>query len=181
PFPPVAPNGRRSFPSKETTLGIDRWNHYYVRAIEGEVRIWVNGEEVSGGDRINPASGFLCLESEGAPIEFKNIRLRRLPPLVTALPEGLEIPVPVIENPSRRPGVSLKGHALLGTWKYLGSYTREFLADGRCILRNGDEVLWTKKAIEKTPASVTLKGGYQHRLTGEVLDIEGRYKATRRK
>ena len=181
PFPPVAPNGRRSFPSKETTLGINRWNHYYVRAIDGEVRLWVNGEEVSGGNRINPASGFLCLESEGAPIEFRNIRLRRLPPAGTALPEGLEIPVPVIENPAHRPAVSLKGHVLLGTWEYLGSYTREFLADGRCILRNGDEVIWTKKTIAKTPASVTLKGGFQHKLNGEGLDIEGRYKATRRK
>ena len=48
PFPPVAPNGRRSFPSKETTKGINHWNHYYVRAVDGEVRLWVNGEEVSG-------------------------------------------------------------------------------------------------------------------------------------
>jgi len=97
------------------------------------------------------------------------------------LPEGLEIPIPVIENPAHRPAVSLKGHVLLGTWEYLGSYTREFLADGRCILRNGDEVIWTKKTIAKTPASVTLKGGFQHKLNGEGLDIEGRYKATRRK
>jgi putative heme-binding domain-containing protein len=49
PFPPVAPDGKRSFPSKETTKGINQWNHYYVRAVDGEVRLWVNGEEVSGG------------------------------------------------------------------------------------------------------------------------------------
>jgi len=79
PFPPVAPNGERSFPSKETTKGLNEWNSYYVRAIDGEVRLWVNGEEVSGGDGISPASGFLCLESEGAPVEFRNIRLRKLP------------------------------------------------------------------------------------------------------
>ena len=64
PFPPVAPNGKRSFPSKETTKGINQWNHYYVRAIDGEVRLWANGEEVSGGDNISPASGYLCLESD---------------------------------------------------------------------------------------------------------------------
>jgi len=79
PFPPVAPNGKRSFPSKNLTLGTNQWNHYYVRAINGEVRLWVNGEEVSGGTGANPAEGYLCLESEGAPVEFKNIRIRLLP------------------------------------------------------------------------------------------------------
>ncbi len=79
PFPPVAPNGKRSFPSKNLSKGINEWNHYYVRAINGEVRLWVNGEEVSGGTGIEPAKGYLCLESEGAPVEFKNIRIRLLP------------------------------------------------------------------------------------------------------
>ena len=79
PFPPVAPNGKRSFPSKETTKGTGEWNHYYVRAINGEVRLWVNGEEVSGGTDINPRTGFLCLESEGSPIDFRNLRIRELP------------------------------------------------------------------------------------------------------
>jgi hypothetical protein len=94
PFPPVAPNGRRSFPTAETTKGINEWNHYYIRAIDGEVRLWVNGTEVSGGNNISPASGYLCLESEGAPIEFKNIRLRVHPPLETPLPNGIELPDP---------------------------------------------------------------------------------------
>lgn len=181
PFPPVAPNGRRSFPSKNTTLGINNWNHYYVRAIDGEVRLWVNGEEVSGGNGISPSSGFLCLESEGAPIEYKNIRLRILSPKVTKLPKGVTIPVPVIQNSKNRPAVSLKGHAILGTWHYFKTYTREFRADGRCILRNGKDVVWTKKCVAKTPTSVTLEGGYQHKLEGEVLKIEGRYEAQRQK
>jgi hypothetical protein len=79
PFPPTSPNGARSFPRKKLSLGIDQWNHYYVRGINGEVRLWVNGEEVSGGTNCTPAEGHLCLESEGAPIEFKNIRIRELP------------------------------------------------------------------------------------------------------
>ena len=79
PFPPVAPNGKRSFPSKETTLGTEQWNHYYIRCINGEVRLWVNGEEVSGGTACEPATGYLCLESEGAPVEFRNLKLRELP------------------------------------------------------------------------------------------------------
>ncbi len=79
PFPPVSPNGRRSFPTKELSRGFGEWNHYYVRAINGEVRLWVNGEEVSGGSDSDPAEGYLCLEAEGAPIHFRNIRIRELP------------------------------------------------------------------------------------------------------
>lgn len=79
PFPPAAPNGQRSFPRKHLSKGVGEWNHYYVRALNGEVRLWVNGEEVSGGTGCEPRAGYLCLESEGAPVEFKNLRLRELP------------------------------------------------------------------------------------------------------
>jgi len=79
PFPPVSPNGSRSFPRKQVTRGVNQWNHYYIRAINGEVRLWVNGEEVSGGTGCEPSTGYLCLESEGSPIEFRNLRIRVLP------------------------------------------------------------------------------------------------------
>ena len=80
PFLPKAPgDSQRSFPRKELSRGINQWNHYYVRAMNGEIRLWVNGEEVSGGSDCTPATGYLCLESEGAPIDFKNLRIRELP------------------------------------------------------------------------------------------------------
>ena len=79
PFPPTSPNGSRSFPSKRLSKGLNEWNHYYLRAINGEVRLWVNGEEVSGGSGCEPRRGYLCLESEGSPIEFEGIRIRELP------------------------------------------------------------------------------------------------------
>lgn len=79
PFPPVAPDGKRSFPRKNLSNGVNEWNHYYIRAVNGEVRLWVNGEEVAGGTGCSPATGYLCLESEGSPLEFKNLRIRELP------------------------------------------------------------------------------------------------------
>ena len=79
PFEPISPNGRRSFPTKNLSKGAGQWNHYYVRAINGEVRLWVNGEEVSGGADCQPAAGYLCLESEGSPIDFRGLKLRELP------------------------------------------------------------------------------------------------------
>jgi hypothetical protein len=79
PFPPTSPDGSRSFPRKHLAKGHGEWNQYYIRAINGEVRLWVNGEEVSGGSGISPAQGFLCLESEGSPIDFRKLRIRELP------------------------------------------------------------------------------------------------------
>jgi hypothetical protein len=79
PFPPTSPNGQRSFPSKHLSKGVNEWNHYYVRCINGEVRLWVNGEEVSGGTNCEPRRGYLCLESEGSPVEFRQIRIREIP------------------------------------------------------------------------------------------------------
>jgi hypothetical protein len=79
PFEPTSPDGSRSFPRKNLSKGINEWNHYYVRCINGEIRLWVNGEEVSGCNGTNPSSGYVCLESEGAPIKFRQIRIRELP------------------------------------------------------------------------------------------------------
>lgn len=79
PFAPTSPNGSRSFPRKQLSRGAGEWNHYYIRGINGEVRLWVNGEEVSGGSGAQPSTGYLCLEAEGSPIEFRNIRVRELP------------------------------------------------------------------------------------------------------
>ena len=73
------PNGDRSFPTKRLSHDVGQWNHYYIRAINGEVRLWVNGEEVTGGSQCEPATGYLALEAEGAPVVFRNLRIRRLP------------------------------------------------------------------------------------------------------
>ncbi|MEM6364011.1 MAG: DUF1080 domain-containing protein [Planctomycetota bacterium] len=79
PFEPRSPSGRRSFPSAQTTHGAGTWNQYYIRGLNGEIRLWINGVEVSGGSSCSPAEGYLCLESEGSPIRFREIFLRRLP------------------------------------------------------------------------------------------------------
>jgi hypothetical protein len=39
----------------------------------------VNGKVVSGGDNCNYRKGYLALESEGAPVEFRNVKIMELP------------------------------------------------------------------------------------------------------
>ena len=79
PFKVGNPKSSRSFPTMRLTKPAGEWNHYYVRAINGEVRLWVNGREVTGGKGCSPSTGYLALESEGAKVQFRNLRIRELP------------------------------------------------------------------------------------------------------
>ena len=72
-------NGDRSFPSEDRSKGTPEWNHYRVACTNGVLRLSVNGKEVSGGEDCNYRKGYLALESEGGPVEFRNIRIRELP------------------------------------------------------------------------------------------------------
>ena len=73
------PMGVRSFPSEERTFPSPQWNHYRVECNNGEIRLSVNGKEVTTGKDCTPRKGFICLESEGSECHFKNIRIRELP------------------------------------------------------------------------------------------------------
>jgi len=78
---PFEPNdGRmRSFPRERRTKGSPEWNHYRIVASNGIVTLAVNGAVVSGGSNCVWRKGYICLESEGSPIEFRNIRICELP------------------------------------------------------------------------------------------------------
>jgi hypothetical protein len=71
--------GMRSFPSEERSKGSPEWNHYRIEAKDGVIRLSVNGKEVSGGEKCNWRKGYLALESEGAPVEWRNLRVKELP------------------------------------------------------------------------------------------------------
>lgn len=72
-------NGMRSFPSEERSKSTPEWNHYRIVATNGVLRLSVNGKEVSGGSNCNWRKGYIGLESEGSPVEFRNIRIMELP------------------------------------------------------------------------------------------------------
>jgi hypothetical protein len=79
PQPPTAQSGKRSFPSEKRTKPSPEWNHYRVTCNKGEIRLEVNGKEVTVGKDCVPRKGFICLESEGSEAHFKNIRIKELP------------------------------------------------------------------------------------------------------
>jgi hypothetical protein len=74
------PNGwPRSLPSEKRAKPAGEWNHYRITADRGRVTLEVNGKAVSGGYDISPRKGYIALEAEGAPVRFRNLRIRELP------------------------------------------------------------------------------------------------------
>lgn len=81
---PDNPRGTRSKSIENLCKGKGQWNTYEVICVDGVVKLSVNGKFVNGISKSTQKKGYLCLESEGAPIHFKNIRLIELPPGVTS-------------------------------------------------------------------------------------------------
>ncbi len=77
---PDNPRGRRSKSFENRCLGKGEWNTYDVVCIDGVVKLSVNGKFVNGVRQSSVKKGYLCLESEGAEIHFRNIRILELPP-----------------------------------------------------------------------------------------------------
>ena len=75
----------RCLPSARTTKGRGEWNHYKVTCNNGTIKLEVNGTEVSGASEASPRKGYICLESEGSEIWFRNLRITELPPASPAL------------------------------------------------------------------------------------------------
>jgi hypothetical protein len=77
---PDNPRGDRSMSIENRAKGRGEWNTYDVVAVDGVVKLAVNGVFVNGVSKSTQKKGYLCLESEGAEIHFRNIRLLELPP-----------------------------------------------------------------------------------------------------
>ncbi|UCF36323.1 MAG: DUF1080 domain-containing protein, partial [Acidobacteriota bacterium] len=91
---PDTPRGRRSKSIENRCKGKGEWNTYDVVAVDGTIKLSVNGKFVNGISKSQVKKGYICLESEGAEIHFRNIKIMELPPGVTS-PEQT---VPVLEN-----------------------------------------------------------------------------------
>ena len=80
---PDNPRGERSMSVENRCKGRGEWNTYDVVAIDGVVKLSVNGKFVNGIRSASQKKGYLCMESEGAEIHFRNVKIMELPPGVT--------------------------------------------------------------------------------------------------
>jgi len=76
---PDNPRGIRSMSFENRCKGKGEWNTYDIVAIDGVIKLAVNGKFVNGISQASVRKGYLCLESEGSEIHFRNIRIMELP------------------------------------------------------------------------------------------------------
>lgn len=90
---PDNPRGERSSSIENRCKPHGEWNTYDVVCVDGVIKLSVNGKFVNGISKATQKKGYLCLESEGAEIHFRNIQIMELPAGVTT-PEQT---APVVE------------------------------------------------------------------------------------
>lgn len=88
---PDNPRGERSKSIENRCLGVGEWNKYTVVCVDGTIKLSVNGKFVNGIRQASKRKGYLCLEAEGARIEFRNLQ-------VIELDEGYIFPEQVVEQ-----------------------------------------------------------------------------------
>jgi hypothetical protein len=70
----------RSYPTEDRSKPSPEWNHYRIECIDGKISLAVNGKVVTTGHSASPRKGHLCLESEGGQVEWRNLKIKELPP-----------------------------------------------------------------------------------------------------
>jgi hypothetical protein len=63
---------------KRAIKPVGQWNEEEVTSKDGSIVCKINGIEVCRGTGANPAEGFIGWQSEGAPIRFRNLMIKRL-------------------------------------------------------------------------------------------------------
>jgi hypothetical protein len=91
---PDNPRGERSKSFEKRCKGKGIWNKYTIVCVDGVIKLAVNDKFVNGISKASVKKGYICLESEGAEIHFRNIKILELPPGITT-PEDT---APVIKN-----------------------------------------------------------------------------------
>lgn len=133
--------GDRAFPVTRRMKPSPEWNRYRVTCIDGVLTHSVNGAVVTRGVNCTPRKGYLCLESEGSPVEFRDLRLRELPATDALAPDDIALPAEYFLT--QYTGLDLRGWKtspdLLAHWKP-SDWTLEH--DGQQDGQDG--VLWTE-------------------------------------
>ncbi len=76
---PDNPRGNRSKSIENRCKPRGEWNVYDVVCVDGTIKLSVNGKFVNGISQSTRKEGYICLESEGAEIHFKNLKVVELP------------------------------------------------------------------------------------------------------
>lgn len=133
----------RALPAENRMNPAGEWNRYRVESRDGMVTLAVNGKVVTRAFYCNPRKGYICLESEGSEIHFRNIRIREL--------TGSNPPSEVVAEKDRG-FQSLYTGVDFRHWKEVPGNKNHWVArdyildyDGKSEAEGEDKHLWTDK------------------------------------
>lgn len=79
----------RAFPTEHVSNPSPQWNHYRIECNNGNITLAVNGKVVTKGADASPRKGYICLESEGGLVHWRNVRIKELPASDDLKPEHI--------------------------------------------------------------------------------------------
>ena len=88
---PDNPRGSRSMSLELRCKGKGEWNVYDAVCVDGTIKLAINGKFVNSIRNSSVRKGYLCLESEGSEIHFRNIRILELPPGITTAEQTAKV------------------------------------------------------------------------------------------
>lgn len=106
--------GKRAFPTENRSNPTPQWNHYRIEANQGNVSLAVNGKVVTRGTDCSPRKGYICLESEGGIVHYRNLRIKVLPDTPVA---DQHVAIADRGYRSLYDGLSLQNWDVTGDWK----------------------------------------------------------------
>lgn len=133
--------GDRAYPTEKRMKPSPQWNHYRITCENGSVSLAVNGKVVTKGQSCSPRKGFICLESEGSPVDFRAIRLKELPASSASTPTAEETANVADGWTSLYNGVDFTG------WKHTDAHKNHWKSADWVIDFDGKAPdLWTAKS-----------------------------------
>ncbi|MGB1661894.1 MAG: 3-keto-disaccharide hydrolase [Planctomycetota bacterium] len=72
---PDRTNDRNTKKTEMAEYPVGEWNRYEIHCIGGDVTLIVNGKVVNKATGCEQVAGPICLQSEGTPIQFRDIRI----------------------------------------------------------------------------------------------------------
>ncbi|HZN68557.1 MAG TPA: DUF1080 domain-containing protein [Tepidisphaeraceae bacterium] len=174
----------RCLPSERRAKPAGEWNHYRVTCNDGVLKLAVNGKEVSGATQCRPRKGYICLESEGGTVHYRNLRIKELP---STNPNPDDVAPPDQGFKSLYTGIDFTN------WKWDDGHKGHWQAKDWTLEYDGnsqasDKNLWTEKSYgdfvmivdwrltrepQKTPRPVILPSGeYAKNDDGSPKQVE---------
>ena len=186
-FTPARPHPRgamRCLPSEHRSNPAGQWNHYRVVCNDGVIELAVNGKVVSGGSASTPRKGYICLESEGSEVHFRNIRIKELPSTnprpdeIAAVDEGFVSLYNGIDLTGWRVDPGHEGHWRATDWRL--SYDGKSEAEDKNLWSEkeyGDFTLitdwrFTGKPVKRLQRIILASGEYDTDDAGNQKQVE---------